>query len=287
MARCRWRRARPVPYAPARPVAPLQCPWGEKALSNYLGADREPWSHYDACALIEGGARVADLLVDQGEADSFLEDQLKTHLLVEACEKAGQKAEIRMQPGYDHSYYFISTFMEDHLRWHAERLGWSLGGRSARALVVAVDFLRRRDVAMDAESLTLRQHLSLVRLPGPGGKIMHAAIRIGDSVMMLMDDFPEWGSLVPKALKGTPVTLHLYVQDVDAAMQQAVAAGAQVTLPAADMFWGDRYGQVVDPFGHRWSIATHKEDLTPEEIQANMAKMGPMEGCGDPANKPG
>lgn len=103
-------------------VAPLQCPWGEKALSNYLGADREPWSHYDACALIEGGARVADLLVDQGEADSFLEDQLKTHLLVEACEKAGQKAEIRMQPGYDHSYYFISTFMAEHISWHAERL---------------------------------------------------------------------------------------------------------------------------------------------------------------------
>ncbi|HRE36426.1 MAG TPA: S-formylglutathione hydrolase, partial [Sphingopyxis terrae] len=103
-------------------VAPLQCPWGEKALSNYLGADREPWSHYDACALIEGGARVADLLVDQGEADSFLEDQLKTHLLVEACEKAGQKAEIRMQPGYDHSYYFISTFMAEHVAWHAERL---------------------------------------------------------------------------------------------------------------------------------------------------------------------
>lgn len=103
-------------------VAPLQCPWGEKALSNYLGADREPWSHYDACALIEGGARVADLLVDQGEADSFLEDQLKTHLLVEACEKTGQKAEIRMQPGYDHSYYFISTFMAEHVAWHAERL---------------------------------------------------------------------------------------------------------------------------------------------------------------------
>ena len=103
-------------------VAPLQCPWGEKALSNYLGADREPWSHYDACALIEGGARVADLLVDQGEADSFLEDQLKTHLLVEACEKAGQKAEIRMQPGYDHSYYFISTFLGEHVAWHGERL---------------------------------------------------------------------------------------------------------------------------------------------------------------------
>lgn len=140
----------------------------------------------------------------------------------------------------------------------------------------AIAFYRK---AFDAQELA--------RLPGPGGKVMHAAIRIGDSVMMLMDDFPEWGSLGPKALKGTPVTLHLYVEDVDAAIKQAVAAGAQVTMPAADMFWGDRYGQVVDPFGHRWSIATHKEDLTPEEIQANMARMEPMEGCGDPARKPG
>ncbi len=117
----------------------------------------------------------------------------------------------------------------------------------------------------------------LARLPGPNGKIMHAAVRIGDSVLMLMDDFPEWGSLGPKALKGSPITLHLYVDDVDAAMKQAVAAGAQVTMPVADMFWGDRYGQVVDPFGHRWSIATHKMDLTPEEIQRNMATMGDME----------
>ncbi|WMD21158.1 VOC family protein [Achromobacter seleniivolatilans] len=125
----------------------------------------------------------------------------------------------------------------------------------------------------------------LARLPGPNGKVMHAAIRIGDSVLMLMDDFPEWGSLGPKALKGSPVTLHLYMNDVDAAMQQAVDAGAQVTMPAADMFWGDRYGQVVDPFGHRWSIATHKTDLSPEEIQQNMAKMGDMSGCGDAAKK--
>lgn len=140
----------------------------------------------------------------------------------------------------------------------------------------AIAFYRK---AFNAEELT--------RLPAPGGKVMHAAIRIGDSVVMLMDDFPEWGSLGPKALKGSPVTLHLYVQDVDAAIKQAVAAGAQVTMPAADMFWGDRYGQVVDPFGHRWSIATHKEDLTPEEIQRNMAQMGEMEGCGAPSRKQG
>lgn len=103
-------------------VSPLNCPWGEKALGGYLGPDRELWAEYDACALIAGGARLPDLLVDQGEGDNFLAEQLKTHLLVEACEAAGQQATIRMQPGYDHSYYFISTFMEDHLRWHAARL---------------------------------------------------------------------------------------------------------------------------------------------------------------------
>jgi S-formylglutathione hydrolase len=104
-------------------VSPLNCPWGEKALSGYLGDDRATWAEYDACALIEGGARLPDLLVDQGEADGFLADQLKIGLLALACKKAGQPATIRMQPGYDHSYYFISTFMADHLRWHAERLG--------------------------------------------------------------------------------------------------------------------------------------------------------------------
>ncbi len=103
-------------------VSPLNCPWGEKALGGYLGADRAGWREYDACALIEDGARLPDLLVDQGEADNFLHDQLKTGLLVQACQKAGQPATIRMQPGYDHSYYFISSFMAEHVGWHAERL---------------------------------------------------------------------------------------------------------------------------------------------------------------------
>jgi S-formylglutathione hydrolase len=103
-------------------VAPSQVPWGHKALGGYLGQDRQSWADYDACALIEGGAKLPDLLVDQGEADNFLAEQLKTHLLEEACAKAGQKATIRMQPGYDHSYYFISTFMAEHLAWHADRL---------------------------------------------------------------------------------------------------------------------------------------------------------------------
>lgn len=103
-------------------VAPLQCPWGEKALGAYLGSDRAAWRSYDACALIGDGARVADILVDQGTSDQFLDEQLKPQLLAEACEKAGIPLTLNMREGYDHSYYFISTFMADHLRWHAERL---------------------------------------------------------------------------------------------------------------------------------------------------------------------
>ncbi len=103
-------------------VSPLNCPWGHKALGGYLGPDQATWAEYDACALIESGARLPDLLVDQGEGDGFLAEQLKTGLLALACKKAGQKATIRMQPGYDHSYYFISSFLGEHLRWHAERL---------------------------------------------------------------------------------------------------------------------------------------------------------------------
>ena len=103
-------------------VSPLNCPWGEKALGGYLGPDRAGWREYDACALIEDGARLPDLLVDQGTADNFLDEQLKPQLLAEACERAGIDATIRMQPGYDHSYHFISTFMADHISWHADRL---------------------------------------------------------------------------------------------------------------------------------------------------------------------
>ena len=104
-------------------VAPLHCPWGEKALGGYLGSDQAKWRQYDACALIEDGARIDDILVDQGTGDNFLEEQLKPHLLTEACQKAGIPLTLHMREGYDHSYYFISTFMADHLRWHAERLG--------------------------------------------------------------------------------------------------------------------------------------------------------------------
>ena len=103
-------------------VAPAQVPWGEKALSSYLGDDRYLWREYDACALIEDGARLPDLLIDQGMADNFLGEQLKTHLLDQAVADAGIPANIRMHPGYDHSYYFISTFMAEHVAWHARHL---------------------------------------------------------------------------------------------------------------------------------------------------------------------
>jgi S-formylglutathione hydrolase len=103
-------------------VAPLACPWGTKALGGYLGADRATWRAYDACALIEDGARLDALLVDQGAADDFLVEQLKPELLAAACAAAGIPLTLRMQPGYDHSYLFVSTFMADHVAWHAERL---------------------------------------------------------------------------------------------------------------------------------------------------------------------
>ncbi|NNM77965.1 S-formylglutathione hydrolase [Sphingomonas sp. ID1715] len=103
-------------------VAPSQVPWGEKALAGYLGEDRSTWRDYDAVALIEDGARVPELLVDQGDADTFLTEHLRPELLSQACARAGIPLTLRMQPGYDHSYYFISTFMADHLRWHADRL---------------------------------------------------------------------------------------------------------------------------------------------------------------------
>lgn len=103
-------------------VSPLNCPWGEKALGGYIGADRAAWRKYDACALIEDGARVPAILVDQGKADQFLTEQLKPELLVAACAETDIDLTLRHQPGYDHSYYFIASFMEDHLRWHAARL---------------------------------------------------------------------------------------------------------------------------------------------------------------------
>ena len=108
------------------------------------------------------------------------------------------------------------------------------------------------------------------RLPGPNGKLMHAMLHIGDSALMLVDEMCDCNALGPKALKGSPVTIHLYVEDVDAVVKRAVSAGARITMPVEDMFWGDRYGRLEDPFGHQWSVATHKLDVSPEQMQRAM-----------------
>lgn len=130
----------------------------------------------------------------------------------------------------------------------------------------AIDFYKK---AFGAEEL--------FRLEGLPGKIGHAEIKIGDSIIMLSDEMPGGDCRSPQSLGGTAVNIVLYVKDVDQVFNQAVSAGAKVSMPLADMFWGDRFGQVTDPFGHSWSLATHKEDVPPEELrkrhQAAMAEM--------------
>jgi PhnB protein len=133
----------------------------------------------------------------------------------------------------------------------------------------AIDFYKR---AFGAEEL--------MRMPGPDGKsVMHAELQFGDSRVFLADEHPDAGCRSPQSLGGTSVSLHLYVNDVDKVFAQAVAAGARSLMPVADMFWGDRFGRVADPFGHEWSLATHKEDLTDEEMRKRasvaMAAMRP------------
>ena len=131
----------------------------------------------------------------------------------------------------------------------------------------AIDFYKRAFGAQE-----------LVRMAGPGGKITHAEIKIGDSMIMMADEMPGSDCRSPQSLKGSTVNIFLYVRDADSVFNQAVAAGAKVSMPLADMFWGDRYGKLTDPFGHSWSVATHKEDVAPAEMekraQAFMAKMG-------------
>jgi PhnB protein len=102
--------------------------------------------------------------------------------------------------------------------------------------------------------------------PGPGGKVMHALLKIGDSFLMLNDEFPEFGGTSAPATESSD-TLHIYIDNVDSAFEKAVKAGAKIKMPVMDMFWGDRYGQVIDPYGHRWSLATHTRDMSPEEIE--------------------
>jgi PhnB protein len=121
----------------------------------------------------------------------------------------------------------------------------------------AIEFYKR---AFGAEELS--------RMAGPGGKgILHAELKIGDSVIFLADEVDGMGARAPQSVGGTTITLHLYVNDVDASFARALAAGAQVRMPVSDMFWGDRYGMLSDPFGHLWSLATHVEDVRPEEVR--------------------
>jgi uncharacterized glyoxalase superfamily protein PhnB len=127
---------------------------------------------------------------------------------------------------------------------------------TVRGAAAAIEFYKK---AFGAKELR--------RSPGPDGKsIMHAELQIGDSRLFLNDEFPGMGATSPLGLKGTPVTIHLYVEDADKLFQQAVSAGAKVAMPLADQFWGDRYGIVVDPSGHQWSIGSHIRDVTPEEM---------------------
>jgi PhnB protein len=116
--------------------------------------------------------------------------------------------------------------------------------------------------------------VELMRFPGPGGKLMHAEMKIGDSPVMLADEMPDEGHVGPQTLGGAAVSLLLYVENVDARFAQAIAAGATVKRAVADQFYGDRTGTLADPFGHVWSLATHKEDVSMEEMQRRMAKMG-------------
>ena len=121
--------------------------------------------------------------------------------------------------------------------------------------------------------------VEVLRLP-MGGLIGHAEIRIGDSIIMMNDEFPEMNCKGPLSLGGSPFNIHLYVEDADAVFEQAVAAGATVTMPIADMFWGDRYGSITDPFGHAWGIATHKREMTDEDLKKMAADWETWEGCG-------
>src|SRR4051812_47197425 len=113
----------------------------------------------------------------------------------------------------------------------------------------------------------------IMRMPAPGGKIGHAELRVGDSSIMLADEFPEMGALSPQTVGGTPVSLMLYVRDVDAVFKHAIAEGGKVERELADQFYGDRSATFTDPFGHKWTVSTHIEDVTPEEMKARMEKM--------------
>jgi len=153
----------------------------------------------------------------------------------------------------------LSSCRQQQIRF---RRGFSLTAQlSVNGAAAYLDFLQRAFHAVE-----------IARSPGPGGKLMHVEVRIGDSLLMFADDFAAEFGLPPLAVGRLPFHLHLYVPDADATWNQAVAAGCEVLMPIGDQFWGDRYGHVRDPFGFLWSIATRREDLTPEELHERQTK---------------
>lgn len=140
---------------------------------------------------------------------------------------------------------------------------------TVRDAPAAIEFYRRAFGAQEQ-----------LRIPGPDGRLLHASLKIGDSVLMMSEEFPEFGGKGPLALGGSPVSIHLYVEDVDAAWAQAIAAGCEVTMPLDNTFWGDRFGSLRDPFGHAWSLASHVCDLTPEQVVEAAAKLDFNGACG-------
>jgi uncharacterized glyoxalase superfamily protein PhnB len=178
--------------------------------------------------------------------------------------------------------------LKQHLEMGFEQ-GWSAAARQLETLARTVDANGARPGAAPlaphlvvdgaAEAIRFYEEAfgasEYLRLPGANGRLMHAGVTLNGAVVMLVDENPAWGVVSPKTLKATPVTLHLRVADADAAIARAAAAGARVVMPATDMFWGDRYGMVEDPFGHRWSIASPGAALTAAEMQAAAAKAMP------------
>lgn len=155
-------------------------------------------------------------------------------------------------------------------KWDSRRLHTVTPHLVCAGAAKAIDFYKK---AFGAEEV--------MRLEGPDGSLWHACVTIGDSAVMLVDEMPQMGSLGPKALKASPVTIHLNVPDADAFVERAVKAGATVKMPVAEAFWGDRYGQIEDPFGHKWSVSTHVRDMTVDEIKAAMPKMSDCAGEGE------
>jgi PhnB protein len=152
--------------------------------------------------------------------------------------------------------------MSEKVKWKPDGYHSATPYLIVRGGAAAIDFYKRAFGAAE-----------MLRVPGPGGKIMHAEVKIGDSIIMLADEFPEMNKLSPPGIGGSPVILALYVEDVDAIVHQAIEAGATVESPVRDQFYGDRSGTVIDPFGHAWTIATHIEDVSPEELARRMEGM--------------